>query len=378
MSYIGKHISSLATPAFIVDKEKVEKNCRRMLDLAKSNGIHLRGQTKTHKTVEGGIAQTGGTKRKVVTSTLIECEMYADQGFDDILYGFPFIQSHLERVFALTERLEEFHLMVANQEACQMLEQSAPPEGKLWSVFLKVDCGNARAGVWWEDDEAVDIVKFIQGCQNLTFQGIYAHCGNSYGAHSISEVERVRDNSVEMMVSLAGKLKEAGLECPHWGVGSTPSCSHASNRFENLTEIHPGNYVFYDNQQVGLGSCGLDDVAGKVLTRVLGHYPKRKQMLVDCGFTAITKQGIGSQAHPKMIAPVDEHQDLMLSNMTQEIGFVEPIAPEGSIDFSLHPVGSLLKLIPYHSCASAACHPTYYVHDSQGIIQELWTPCRGW
>ena len=196
----------------------------------------------------------------------------------------------------------------------------------------QVDCGNARAGVWWEDDEAVDIVKFIQGCQNLTFQGIYAHCGNSYGAHSISEVERVRDNSVEMMVSLARKLKEAGLECPHWGVGSTPSCSHASNRFENLTEIHPGNYVFYDNQQVGLGSCGLDDVAGKVLTRVLGlclsflielkldpsgHYPKRKQMLVDCGFTAITKQGIGSQAHPKMIAPVDEHQDLMLSNMTQ-------------------------------------------------------------
>ena len=116
-------------------------------------------------------------------------------------------------------------------------------------------------------------------------------------------------------------------------------------------------------------------------------------MLVDCGFTAITKQGIGSQAHPKMIAPVDEHQNLMLSNMTQvwtgyalipdvwniqEIGFVEPISSEGIIDYTLHPVGSLLKLIPYHSCASAACHPTYYVHDNQGIIGEQWTPCRGW
>jgi len=35
MSYVGKHISALPTPAFIVDKEKMEANCRRMLDLAR-------------------------------------------------------------------------------------------------------------------------------------------------------------------------------------------------------------------------------------------------------------------------------------------------------------------------------------------------------
>ena len=45
---------------------------RQMLETASSSGVELRGQTKTHKTVEGGIIQTGGTKRKIVTSTLIE------------------------------------------------------------------------------------------------------------------------------------------------------------------------------------------------------------------------------------------------------------------------------------------------------------------
>ena len=45
---------------------------RRMLERAEECGVELRGQTKTHKTVEGGILQTGGTKRKIVTSTLIE------------------------------------------------------------------------------------------------------------------------------------------------------------------------------------------------------------------------------------------------------------------------------------------------------------------
>ena len=43
-----------------------------MLETASSSGVELRGQTKTHKTVEGGIIQTGGTKKKIVTSTLIE------------------------------------------------------------------------------------------------------------------------------------------------------------------------------------------------------------------------------------------------------------------------------------------------------------------
>ena len=107
MNFVGNHISTLATPAFIIDKETIEKNCRQMLERASGAGVKLRGQTKTHKTVEGGILQTGGTRRGIVTSTLVECNMYADAGFDDILYGFPFVPSHFERVHALTQVREE-------------------------------------------------------------------------------------------------------------------------------------------------------------------------------------------------------------------------------------------------------------------------------
>ena len=48
---------------------------RRMLETASDNGVKLRGQTKTHKTVEGGILQTGGTKRGIVTSTFVEVNL---------------------------------------------------------------------------------------------------------------------------------------------------------------------------------------------------------------------------------------------------------------------------------------------------------------
>ena len=62
-SQIGKFIQDLPTPCLVVSKDAIEKNCQSMLDRAKQMGVQLRGQTKTHKTVEGAILQTGGTKK---------------------------------------------------------------------------------------------------------------------------------------------------------------------------------------------------------------------------------------------------------------------------------------------------------------------------
>ena len=138
MSVIGKHISSLQTPAFIINQRQFRENCQEMLDRAQASGVSLRGQTKTHKTVEGGVLQTGGTRRKIVTSTLVECEMYAEAGFDDILYGFPLLQCHMARVASLTSKLDLFHVMVDTMDMCHHLASVSPPQDKQWSVFLKV------------------------------------------------------------------------------------------------------------------------------------------------------------------------------------------------------------------------------------------------
>jgi D-serine deaminase-like pyridoxal phosphate-dependent protein len=47
-------------------------------------------------------------------------------------------------------------------------------------------------------------------------------------------------------------LRNQGIQVNHQGIGSTPSCSQnvSSNAsYDTLTEIHPGNYVFYDQMQ---------------------------------------------------------------------------------------------------------------------------------
>ena len=46
----------------------------------------------------------------------------------------------------------------------------------------------------------------------LSFAGIYAHCGNSYGAASVEEVERVRDSSRDMMLALKTRLGKNNLK----------------------------------------------------------------------------------------------------------------------------------------------------------------------
>ena len=62
----------------------------------------------------------------------------------------------------------------------------------------------------------------------------------------------------------------------------------------------------------------------------------------------------------------------------QEIGFIDTKKKEEKLDFDLYPVGSILTLVPYHACATAACYDQYYIHDDEGIIQQIWKPCKGW
>lgn len=47
-----------------------------------------------------------------------------------------------------------------------------------------------------------------------------------------------------------------------------------------------------DYQQMLIGSCQIKDVAAKVLTRIIGSYPKRGRLLVDCGFTGLSQDGL--------------------------------------------------------------------------------------
>ena len=87
-------------------------------------------------------------------------------------------------------------------------------------------------------------------CGKVDFQGLYSHCGNSYKGSNSEEIQNARDDNIVRLYELAKMLKENAIEVKCQGIGSTPSCNQPNPRgIDGLTEIHPGNYVFYDLMQ---------------------------------------------------------------------------------------------------------------------------------
>ncbi|KAM6948440.1 D-serine dehydratase [Aplochiton taeniatus] len=368
----GGPISSLYTPALVVDVDIVKSNAERMRERCKKLGVQLRPHMKTHKTLECADIMTGGSRRCIVVSTLAEASFYADNGFDDILYAYSVPLDKVERCAALSERLNLFQVLLDHRDALEQLRKKPLKNGRKWHVWLKLDCGNGRAGVLHSEPEALELAQAITETDGVELTGVYAHCGNTYNCRGVEQIQGVAQETTTFTLMFMDKLKTVGITCKS-SIGSTPSCSHPIKDMGQLSEVHPGNYAFYDVQQSMIGSCSLEDIAVRVLTRVIGHCPHRKQLLIDCGWTGLSLDGAGKL--PTGYAMIEGHPDLKLLSMTQEHGRVESIS--GKLDYSRFPLGCLLTLIPYHACATAMMHPVYHVH-SQGNVVGRWTPTRGW
>uniref|UniRef100_A0A8C5HVC7 D-serine dehydratase n=1 Tax=Gouania willdenowi TaxID=441366 RepID=A0A8C5HVC7_GOUWI len=339
----GEPLSALCTPALVVDVDKVKRNAQRMIQRCNKLGVQLRPHMKTHKTLECADVMTGGSRRCIVVSTLAEACFYADHGFDDILYAYSLPFDKVERCAALSERLDLFQVLLDHPEALEQLKNRPLRNGRQWHVWLKLDCGNGRAGVLHSEPEALSLARAVSLTDGVELTGVYAHCGNTYNCRGVEQIHAVAQETTTFTLQFMEKLKAVGITCKS-SIGSTPSCSHPVDDMSQLSEVHPGNYVFYDTQQSVIGSCCLEDIAVRVLTRVIGHCPHRNQLLIDCGWCGLSLDGAGKL--PTGYALIEGHPDLKLVSMTQEHGRVEPIS--GPLDYSKYPLGSLLTLIPYH------------------------------
>jgi len=176
------------------------------------------------------------------------------------------------------------------------------------------------------------------------------------------------------MAQFADRLQENGIACETISVGSTPTAMHAPD-WQGVTEIRPGNYVFFDKFQADIGSCRRQEVAATVLTTVVAHYPAHNRMLIDAGALALSKDlGADHLGREIVFGAVPNHPQLKIFSISQEHGLITANDP---LAFGKYPVGSLLRIIPNHSCLTAALFPKYHVVNEDQVVDE-WTPMRGW
>src|SRR4029077_10712160 len=105
-------------------------------------------------------------------------------------------------------------------------------------------------------------------------KGLLSHAGHGYHASSEAELEAIAAREAEILVGLRNGAARAGIALDELSVGAPPTLRY-SEKQRGLTELRPGNYVYFDRTQNALGAAAVDDCALTVLATVVSKHPGR-------------------------------------------------------------------------------------------------------
>lgn len=355
-------LDQLPTPALLLDRVKLERNLERMARRAGELGVALRPHVKTHKSIPIGRLQLDLGAHGITVATLAEARAFAEAGFEEITWAFPVILSRLPEMARLADTVE-LNLLVDSPAAVEALEALERP----LSVFLKVDCGYHRAGVDPASPRARDLARRIDRSPRLGFAGLLTHAGHAYHRRGRQALLEVARQERDTLVALADELRDDGIEVPTVSVGSTPTMSTVDH-LEGVDEIRPGNYVFYDLSQVVFGSCEVADCALTVLASVVSVQPAAGRGVIDAGALALSKDaGPTDLGHDVMGAL---YADYGAAQLDSERRLVALSQEHGIVEGGSFTIGERVRVLPNHSCLTAAQFDVYTVVEGETVIDR--------
>lgn len=83
--------------------------------------------------------------------------------------------------------------------------------------------------------------------------------------------------------------------------------------------------------------------------------------------------GYGAVCDPVSGAVMD---GVTVSSTNQEHGIIT--TRSGEMNFDRFPLGSRLRILPNHACATAAAHDRYFVIEGGEEIVAVWDRVNGW
>ena len=354
-------IHALPTPALLLDLDVLDANLTRMAERARALQVALRPHIKTHKCIEIGRRQRDLGAQGLTVSTIEEARAFADHRFDDLTWAFPVSLSRLADVRELADRIT-LRVVIDSSEALQAIVDLGCP----LHVWLKVDCGYHRAGVDPTAPAALALAAAIERAGTLTFDGILSHSGHAYygpaGAAVLAAAREERDT----MAAFAGRLEQAAIPVRGVSVGSTPAMQ-VIDHLAGVTEARPGNYAFHDYTQVLLGACTVPDCAVTVLSTVISHQPGATHAVCDAGALALSKD-VGRDDAPRqtMGEVFEDYPSGTLSDAQR----VTSVSQEHGRLSQPAEVGRRIRILPNHSCLTAACFDRYHVVRGEEVVDE--------
>lgn len=374
------NLARIDTPAALLDEAQLDRNIARMQAHIAALGVRLRPHVKTSKCLAVARRQRDAGASGITVSTLKEAEQFFADGFDDVLYAVGIAPGKLAAVRALRERGCRLAIVVDSLAAAQAVVADRLAQGQRHEVMIEIDSDGHRAGVKPDDALLIDIGRTLHE-GGVVLKGVMTHAGASYELNTPDALAAMAEQERSRTVHAAERLRAAGLPCPEVSVGSTPTALSA-RRLDGVTEVRAGVYVFNDLVMANIGVCGLDEIALSVLATVIGHQAEKGWVLTDAGWMAMSRdRGTQAQALDYGYGAVCDEagrpiEGLVVSGANQEHGIVSQRGGGGDV-VRRFPLGTRLRILPNHACATAAQFPQYTLLGRDGG-QHIWERFSGW
>ncbi len=369
-------LAALRTPCVLIDRIRVERNIARMQAAVSARGMRLRPHAKTHKIPAMARRQIEQGAVGICCAKLGEAEVFAEAGVADIRLPYPLHPSNADRLLALLDRTH-VSFIVDHLDVARGWSRAMQAAGRSVDVLVKVDVGLHRCGIDPDAGGAAEFVAEVAGLPGLRFKGLLSHAGHAYSAASEAEAEAIAQTEARLLTTLAARVQDLGVPVEEISVGSTPT-ARFSVQLPGLTELRPGNYIYYDRTQVSLGSAAWDDCALTVLARVVSR-PARDRIILDSGSKTLTTDlgrgsgptaGYGAALQSLHVPEPDD--SLLIERLSEEHATVRVRSGESSVA-----PGDLVRIVPNHSCVVSNLVDRVWLVEGDEVIEGMDVAARG-
>ncbi|WP_019701825.1 DSD1 family PLP-dependent enzyme [Paracidovorax oryzae] len=374
-------IHELGTPSALIDTQRMERNIHRMQDRMHALGVRFRPHAKTTKCLPVVQAQVAAGAQGITVSTLKEAGQFFEAGIQAILYAVGMVPGKLMQALALRQRGCQLKIITDSIAAAREIGRFGAAHGAVFEVWIEIDTDGHRSGIKPEEDALLQVAQVLQDA-GMEVGGVLAHAGSSYDHDDPQALRAISGQERAGAVRAAQRLREAGFACPVVSIGSTPTAL-AAEHLEGVTEVRAGVYVFFDLVMRNVGVCSTDDIALSVLTTVIGHQEEKGWAIVDAGWMAMSRdRGTQKQRQDFGFGQACREDGTVLEGYTlsganQEHGILSRAGePDGRIA-ERFPIGTRLRILPNHACATGAQHPEYHAIGPDGRA-EAWPRFYGW
>jgi len=370
------NIRDLPTPFVTIDHKRARANIAAMQALAGSAGVALRPHAKTHKSPAIARWQIEAGAVGICCAKLAEAEVFAAVGITNIRLPYPINPVNADRVRALIADGVALSIIVDDLDVARAWSQAMNGAAATLDVLVKVDVGFHRCGIDPDSPRALDVIAGVNDLSGLRFRGLLSHAGHSYAAGSGHDLAAIADREIIILRTMAARAREAGIDVAEISVGSTPTARFIPLQ-NGATEMRPGNYVFYDRTQVGLGATPLEGCAMHVIATVVSR-PVASRVVFDAGSKTLTldaARGFGAVTGYGLVFPDLETPAPMGSIAIERLSEEHAVA-RVMPDCPLR-TGDRVRILPNHACVVTNLADELVVVDGLDVVDRIRVEARG-